>query len=456
MRRSKSIITERLERQNQEIEEVMKRKILGDDRKSSSASVQESHQIVNPVKRQPSSCHQATVNHNAHRDMAWTSLVQPPVGPYQLMTPGMYAHPLIGVPSATPDELDGGYVFCDCPIDSETPKNVLRAGIADYLLATRSEYQPERARYFPTDSDVIIEAKNCCPALRFDDLFNLPDIHEAYKGHPDYPFIERLACLNTPFLRVASCYDLRNSLDDEQAMHGKAKQLLSSSGVNDINPYTVNAESLTNLEGRYRIGHYAKRPFDGENVIHDSGGQAYSCKLVQDKMVYIPLRSITRSGTNYIRPATLPYSNYYLIGLAKLERTDVKTIVLTSNPIEVTLNADNPAIAVVSWIGGIHTIERVDWSPLQRKTIYYAWNPATADGNEKKCAELFYEVRAFLTQMECSLILLERTASSLWQMPMPSTATISFTLPQSACNYSACQLEPKHNPNPNIYKEIQQ
>ena len=412
-------------------------------------------EIEESAKKQTWASHRFPAYQNATSTMTWASFVQPPAGTCQLLTPGMYAMPQMAVSSATPEILDNGYVFNDRPLDLETTKNALLAGTADFLLATRSEYQPERARYYPTHSDVIIAEANGCPALRFDDLFDLPVNIGKFIGNPEYPVIALLAHLTTPYLRLASSYDLGNELWNDIAMLGKARNILMTNGINASNPYTINVDAMTILEGRYRIGQFALRSFAGERIIYDSAGQPYTCRQVLDKVAYIPLRSITRAKSDYIRPTTLPHSDYYLTGIEKLERTNVKTIVLTPDPWEVVLNASNTSIAVVSWIGWLYTIDAVkNWSLLQGRNICYAWNTATFDGDEKLCAKTFYGLYPLLEKMECTVNLLVSSAKSRFQGQVFTNSTFGFPEQSPANDFRALVYSHQNTPNTNIYKEV--
>lgn len=201
---------------------------------------------------------------------------------------------------------------------------------------------------------------------------------------------------------------------------------------------------------------YASRPFDGEKIVHDSEGQAYCIKEIQDKMAFIPMRSITRSESPYIRPAALPHKSYYLIGLDKIERTTINTIVFSSNPMEVMLNAENPSVAALSWVGGLDTIEIAvkNWEPRRGQNVFYAWNPMTFGGDEEQCRRHFDAVRSILTQKECSVNILERSAISRSQMSMFPTSYVSIPITESACDFSHLQLESPRVVTTNIYKEI--
>ena len=384
-----------------------------------------------------------------------SGLVQPQVGMYQLVSPGMYAQPLATVHSATTAEMDIDYIFSDTPVDVKTPMNALRAWIAEYYLITHGEFPSERARFFPTVTDnTDCKGSNGWPSLEFDDLFDLPAKRGMFKGHPAYSGIEALTSLTTPCLRMAASYDLRTPLYDEQAMLDKARQILTAAGINADNPYTVNVDAMTNLEGRYRLGLYASRPFGGEAIIHNTAGQAFACKQVQDRMAYIPLRSITRFDTAYIHPAVLPYPCYHLIGARKLEWTDVKTIVVTPDPTEVLLNAGNESIAVLSWVGGDYTLEATDWSRLQGKGFVYALNPGSFGGDDGMAARVCAKVCSFLCEKGAFWQgTVRRSPNSAHRKFILPNSTVSVTFPPGANNYEGLVEFPQQPTGLNPYGE---
>ncbi len=351
-----------------------------------------------------------------------------------LISSEMIPPPITQVSSATSEQLAALYNYSNNAIDIKTPKIAIVLDMANVILAVASEFPKERARYFPAKDTTIIPSSNGSPAVKLSDVFDLPDKISKYKSNDSICYIRELAWLTLPYLRLGTEYDLGCDMKDIGALFLKARQILISRGIDVGDIFTSTVGDLFPPDSKYALGQYAVRPFIGERLVFDFGNQSYAYYCINGKNIYVPIRSVVRSDTNYISKAALPYSKYYLIGVEKLKSTNVETIALTPNPEEVFLNQENPGIAVVSWVGGLDTINHVDWTPLKGRHIYYISNPATFSENYSECSKVFEAICELLGE-ECHIDICYRPLSAdkepvpVCTLPLATFASVQPPVP---------------------------
>lgn len=111
-----------------------------------------------------------------------------------------------------------------------------------------------------------------------------------------------------------------------------------------------------------------------------------------DKKVILPYFAIERYNCNFI-VALPPQKKLPLYGLNELHHSEKPYIVLTAWLEEVVVNKNRlEDIILMSWWGGLDTINQVDWSPLENKTVYYLFDSLSNNMKlEFKHLEIIYK-----------------------------------------------------------------
>ena len=113
-----------------------------------------------------------------------------------------------------------------------------------------------------------------------------------------------------------------------------------------------------------------------------------------------PLRGITPAvsfaPTKFM---PIPWEHYLLYGLDELHHSGKKQVYLTPSLAEALINRNNPNAVVVSWMGGVETIDLVDFEPLKGHSVVYILNPNTFF-TAQEAIDCLVKVREKLEEME--------------------------------------------------------
>lgn len=318
------------------------------------------------------------------------------------------APPMWNTPSISPEEADSCYRYNNCYtfIDyGGQIKSDLVQHIAEIVLTVKADAPEERARFLPPDGET-------------NELWS-QKVQEQLGGDNQFP------CLT-----AACAYDFGEDSVPVSRLHGwmllsKAYQILSDLRVDTSNPFLLDVESQLPFQSKFRLGLFARRPFQGLNLWAPAGDmlmpqEIYCSEMPDARSGQIwPVGSLVKSGDAYIKPCFLPHGLYSLWGLDRLLYSTTKTIILTPDLHECIDNSYHWGMAVLSWFGSSWTLPKVDFGPLAGRTIYYVFNPGSFGGDYQACLQCMNAVWEILQSLGCNVVLM---ANPAYAQPAPVPA----------------------------------
>ena len=271
--------------------------------------------------------------------------------------------------------------------DYETVSNELKLGLAELILAKNVAVGHLDDYY----------ASPYCPFLQDQIMF-------AWNNLTFYPYLE-LYCLTHGFPNLVAA----------------AEKILHENGLRARSPWDIKiGEVLKNDfwgQAPFQQCHFPTPVFSilGNELLPLPGEQG-GCLEVFSKGGYFlvdgssyselfPIRGIIPTAPigfcKMIRFMPLPWEQYPLYGLDELHHSGKKQVILTPSLTEAIMNRNNPDATVVSWLGGTHTLEHIDFEPLKGYSILYVLNPKTFS-TKQEAVDCFYQVKQIMEAKEIS------------------------------------------------------
>ena len=327
---------------------------------------------------------------------------------------------------------------CD---DYEKMKVIIVINLVELKLMVMSQSLKELARFLPTPfSDTTIaqyetlaRQKGCyqesLPMLNFlkqnpefqkiitpDLLYNCTMKNTSLPINFNDPLNNRTSlCLSNelgwnqlqyPFIHYALLNDL--IIPNQENLVAKAFSLAPKIGINTDRAFT----EIINLND---IAYNRKYAFSTTDLIrpqnllfHDVYGEHSSIRQVLFPIFgvngtsYLPVTSVSCPG-EMPKMMFLPQNNMPLVGLNNLLYRNDRNVLLTPRISTAVNNQWRADTTVLSWWGGVDTIDLVDWSPLTGKTVYYLLFVQDFGGNEDAMLKCWEKTTEKLESINCTV-----------------------------------------------------
>lgn len=212
--------------------------------------------------------------------------------------------------------------------------------------------------------------------------------------------------LHYPFLYYALLNDL--IIPNQENLVAKAFSLAPKIGINTDRPFT----EIINLDEILYNRKYAYSTTDlirPQNLLfHNVYGEQNSIRQVLFPFggiygtSYLPVTAVSCPG-EMPKMMFLPQNNMPLVGLNNLLYRNDRNVLLTpriSTAVNNHLLADT---TVLSWWGGVDTVDLVDWSPLAGKTVYFLLFVQDFGGNEDAMLKCWEKTTEKLESINCTV-----------------------------------------------------
>ncbi len=308
------------------------------------------------------------------------------------------APPQVHVTPSTAEVVNRTYKYNSVPIDYGQTKNDLIMYTAEMMLSIMAETPAESARAFPrgVSNNLYSQTRALAKANGAQtDILSSPQ------------FQMQLNTTQHPFLMAATCYDLGYvpmKPDLTCLMLQKAYSILCELNIDTVNPFLINPEDLIPPQSHYRMGTFRQRPYIGLPIVFpfgDMGMPQEEYCTAPDGQIW-PLRSLVKARSAYIKPCFLPHRKYSLFGLEKILYSNADPIVVTPDLTEYFVN-DSYEKAVISWYGASFTLPKVDFSPLEGKSVIYVYNPGSFNNDQHGCLDCMNQVISLLNAKGCTV-----------------------------------------------------